>query len=365
MPHHTGSDKPRPAASADRLFFPLAALHALIAVPLWLALRPSLVPAWHGHEMLFGYALAVVAGFLVSRASAAQVRLLFATWVAARLAGACSPGIVSALLGLSFPLALLFAAAPPLLRGARRGENRIAPAVLAVLLVLDAVWWIGAVRGDPLLEQRALFAAIDVLALLILVVGGRALPAAVGGYLERRGIPRADMIRSGYELPLAALMGAGAGADLFGYAHLAGALNIAAALVTLWRARRWRLRYVFRRPELWSLALAYLWLVPALVLKGVAPAAPLAMTVVHGFTVGALGSITVVMMARTAALRARRPLAGFGVIGVAVMLVTLAAVLRLAAIPAAALPEPALWASAGAWMLAFTMLLVRLLWRNV
>jgi uncharacterized protein involved in response to NO len=351
--------------SADRAFFPLAALFAASAIPLWLALRGTvLAPLWHGHEMLFGYALAVVAGFLVTRASRRTIALLVITWVAARVATAADNGLGAAVAGLSFPLVLLATAAPPIWRGAKRGENRIAPVLLAALCVLDALWWAGAVRHDPAPQSRALLATIDLLALLMLVIGGRALPAAVGGYLERKGIPRQDMIRSGgYELPLAALMAVACVADLAGVIALAGAFNVAAALLTVWRARAWQLRYVVRHVQLWSLAVAYLWLIPALLLKGLGPfvAGWPPSQALHAYTVGALGALTIVMMARTAIIRARRPLAPFGDIGAAVLLVSLSAILRLAATPALPWREAVLWLSAGAWMLAFAILLARLL----
>lgn len=353
------------ALSADRAMFPLAALFALAAVPGWLVVRGAslpLPPTWHGHEMLFGYVLAVVAGFLVTRTSVGVITALLSTWLAARLATLAGGGAWAMVAGLSFTAAVIAAAAPPLLRGAKRGENRIAPAILFVLLLIDALWWTGAVWFGATVQQRALLGAIDVFALLMLVVGGRALPAAVGGYLERQGISRVDMIRSGYELPLAGLMAVACVADLAGAHSVAGAFNIAAALVTVWRARVWRLQYTVRHVQLWSLALAYLWLVPALLVKGIAQLMP-AMPVshwLHAFTVGALGSLTLVMMTRTALLRMRKPLAPFGYVGVAVLLVSLSALLRLAAVPSAAIRETWLWLSAGAWMLAFAILVVSL-----
>jgi uncharacterized protein involved in response to NO len=129
------------------------------------------------------------------------------------------------------------------------------------------------------------------------------------------------------------------------------------------RAAFWRLGYAFRQPPLQALALAYLWLIPALVLKGVAQLTstlPI-IHVLHGITVGALGSLTLIMMARTASLRMRKPLGPFMDICVAVLLLGLSTVLRLVAMPSLAARETLLWASAGAWLIAFTILLARLL----
>jgi uncharacterized protein involved in response to NO len=113
---------------------------------------------------------------------------------------------------------------------------------------------------------------------------------------------------------------------------------------------------------LWSLALGYAWLVAGLALKGAAQlwAAPQLGGVLHAITIGALGSLTVAMMARTASLRAHRDLGDFRFAATAVALISIAALLRIAA-EAASIPRPiALWTAAGAWSSAFVLLLVYL-----
>ncbi|MFA7594276.1 MAG: NnrS family protein [Thiohalobacteraceae bacterium] len=359
--------KPKPA-SPDRWLFPLAALFAAATVPLWLVLREGglAYATWHGHELLFGYALAVAAGFLVTRAGPVGTGLLLASWLAARLAAAIPDGLLSVLAGLSFPAMVLALAAPPLWRGAKRWENRIVPLLLTALLALDALWWLGALRLDtplgPELQGRALLATLDLFALLMLIIGGRVLPAAMGGYLERRGIARRDHVRRGYELPLAGLILAAVLLDLAGLGAAAGMFCLAVAAVTLVRVSAWQLHHARGRAELWTLALGYLWLIPALTLKGLAQVGVLASLphALHGLTVGALGTLTLVMMGRTAALRVRRPFGAFRDIIVAALLVGVAAVLRLVAAPALAGRETLLWLAALAWSVAFLILLLRL-----
>lgn len=358
----------RRSPGAERLLFPLAAAFAAAAIPIWLTQRLTtavMAPgAWHAHEMLFGYALAVVAGFLVTRPGGITMWTLVATWLAARLAPTVDAYPVAFIAALSFPAALLAAAVPPLLHGAKRWENRIAPAVIAALLLADIFWWVGALWRDPEWQFRAALVAVDLLALLILIVGGRALPAAVGGYLERQGIARRDPIRRGYELPLAMLMGAACAFDAAGMGAAAGWLGVGAALVTLRRAIRWQLHRTLARPELWTLALGYLWLIAGLLIKGVAQASGALGTTadaLHGLTVGALGTVTLVMMARTALLRARRPLERFADMAVAAVLVSAAALLRLLAPGTAGHYRLVLWLAAASWSVAFLLLLARLL----
>ena len=84
----------------------------------------------------------------------------------------------------------------------------------------------------------------------------------------------------------------------------------------------------------------------------------------HGIGIGALGTLTLVMMARTTALRTRKPFVDFGDIGIAALLLSAAALARIIASVIPAEQSGFLWLAAGAWISAFLLLLVRL-WRTV
>jgi uncharacterized protein involved in response to NO len=350
-----------------RLLFPLAALFALSAVPLWLLSRftsaVTLDAAWHGHEMLFGFAFAVIAGFLSTRPTRTAAWTLAGTWMAARIATATGSGPLALLVGLSFPAAALVVTTPPLFKGAKRWENRILPVIVTALLLVDTAWWSGRVWFGPQVQTAALLVTIDLTALLLLIIGGRALRAAAGGHIERQGLERRDRVQRRYELPLAALVGGAAVLDAFAFGQAAGALCIGAAVLTLLRVIPWQLHRTFTQPALWSLALGYLWLVPGLAVKGIAQFGgymPVS-EMLHGIGIGALGTLTLVMMARTALLRARKPVANLGDIGIAALLVSLAALARLIAAFIPAAQHDLLWLAAIAWACAFLILLVRLL----
>lgn len=367
--HKRRAADPGPGTQAPHfLLFSTAALFAFISVPVWLILGSSerLVPGalWHGHEMVFGFALAVIAGFIATRPAPAGKWFLLAAWAGARFAAALEPGPLVLVVGLVFPGAVLAAALPPLVAGAKRRENLVLPAILVALFVLDFIWWAGAVWSAGQLQMRALIASIDVLALLLLLVGGRALRAAAGGFLERQGDRRRDRMQGRYELPLAMLMGATAAADLLGVHTLAGLLSAGAALATAARMLPWQLHRVVSQPQLWTLALGYAWLVAGLLLKGVTQlsgSTPV-QDMLHGIGIGALGTLTVVMMARTATLRAHQPFTGFRSIGIAALLISMAALLRLGVPLAPVVANSLLWLAAVAWSGAFAILLVRL-WR--
>ena len=90
-----------PFALGFRPFFLAAGLYAVLMMALWLAVLNgklqlgSLSPfVWHGHEMLFGFAVAVIAGFLLTAAqnwtgiqtpSGPALAALFLLWLAGRV----------------------------------------------------------------------------------------------------------------------------------------------------------------------------------------------------------------------------------------------------------------------------------------
>src|SRR5690242_4179974 len=114
-----------------RPFFLLGGLWAMLAMPLWLAvftgattLPSGLAPwIWHAHEMIFGYAMAAIAGFLLTAIpnwtgrpplSGAPLAILAALWLAGRIAVLCSAVLgapFAAAIDLAFPLTFLVIAA--------------------------------------------------------------------------------------------------------------------------------------------------------------------------------------------------------------------------------------------------------------
>jgi uncharacterized protein involved in response to NO len=354
------------ALTPYQLLFPLAALFAVAVLPLWLQFgfgsTAVSAAAWHGHEMLFGYAFAVIAGFLATRKSTAVSWMLFLSWIAARIAvniASCAATIIA---GVSFPLAVLIVTAPPLFAAAKRRENKVLPVLVTALAAADIAWWAGRAWFGVQMQTAALLVAIDLIALLLLLIGGRALRAAVGGHVERQGKSRRDRGQRGYELPLAALLGGAASGDALAADSLAGALCLGAAVLTLLRVAPWQLQCTLSKSSLWPLALGYLWLVPGLLLKGLAQlgGSVVATDMLHGIGIGALGTLTLVMMARTTLLRTRQPILNFSDIGLAALLLSAAAAARLIAPLMPASQQSLLWLAAIAWCCAFLILLARL-----
>lgn len=193
------------AAGFRPMFLALMAAAALL-VPTWAAMfvygasLPSPWPPtlWHGHEMVFGFLGAAIAGFLLTavpnwtgRAGVAGVPLgaLAALWLAARVAIATAgwwpPGLV-AVIDVAFFLLLAALIAASLLRSANR--NAPLPAVLVLLAVCNAAFHWALARHDAVMAGRALQVAIDVVLVLATLIGGRIIPAFSAGALRARGV---------------------------------------------------------------------------------------------------------------------------------------------------------------------------------
>ena len=177
-----------------RPFYLGAGCFALIAMLLWLASYLGvLAPAnamsgltWHKHEMLFGFAPAVMAGFLLTAvrswtgqqtATGVGLAALVLLWVCGRLLVITGPGTVAAVVDSAFLPALGTAIAIPIWRS-RNTRNYKVIAIVAALAALNAVFHLSELGIlAPLFQEVAFRTALDVVALLIAVIGGRVIPA--------------------------------------------------------------------------------------------------------------------------------------------------------------------------------------------
>jgi uncharacterized protein involved in response to NO len=171
--------------AAHRWFFPAALCLALVEIPLWIAAYagwtawPRLASAWHGHEMLFGYALAVVAGFLFARLDGGALALLLGAWLLARVVALVpEPGLLLAAAGSLFPLLLAVRAASLFLAAAKKGSNRIFAPIFGGFLLADLLYRGGGVGLILEGERLGLTLAVDFVTLLLVLMGGRIIPAA-------------------------------------------------------------------------------------------------------------------------------------------------------------------------------------------
>ncbi len=344
---------------AHRPLFALAALYGAAVVPLWSLAYGGLLPGWappanwHGHEMLFGFALAVVGGYLITQATWRSVAIAAAAWLVGRAAGAAGdlPAGLSALAALAYPLCLFALAGLPLLRAAKRWRNLVFAPILGAFVVAELVFQAGAAGLVADGARRGLAMAIAVVALLLFVMGGRVIAAASSGALQRGGAPHRDMAQGRVEAAGVACLATLALASLFHLDRLGALAAGAAGLLALARLWRWRPWLLWRSPEIAFLGLGYGWLAGGLLLLAPASAlgAPGWADAIHGIAIGALGTLAATMMLRVAQQRARQAITLSGIRVAAIALVNGAALARLAAIWWEAARLPLIEIAAGMW----------------
>jgi uncharacterized protein involved in response to NO len=329
-----------------RPFFLLAAILAAAAVPLWLliyqgALEPvsSLPPTvWHGHEMVFGFTVAVIAGFLLTAATnwtgrrtatGAGLGALAGLWIAGRVA-LIVPG-VPAWLAISLdaaflPVLAVVLAVPLLATGNRR--NVVFPIVLTVLGLINLAIHLGSINAIAWDPSRGLRTAIDLILLMIGVLGGRVIPSFTKNALPHAKVspcPKANVLAL---LSLAALAIAEMATD---NVTVTGSVALAAGVINALRMRGWGTFATVRHPILWILHAGYAWLAAGLILRGVAELTGLIPldAGIHALTLGAIGSMIVGMMSRVALGHTGRSIMPAPLIVAAYWLVNAAALLRV------------------------------------
>ena len=357
-----------------RPFFLLGAVLAALAIPLWIAaLQGWALPApvggwlaWHRHELVFGFAGAIIAGFLLTAVqtwtgrpslSGRPLALLVGLWLLGRL----SWWLPSAWPLLLFNLAFLLAVAGVMARllwAVRQRRNYPIVLVLALLAAVDLLNLLGVLLQHDAWQRQGRHAAIWLVAAMMTLIGGRVIP-----FFTQRGLGRLEMVQPWAWLDLALLVGTLllallTGAGLLLQPHWGGAvLLLALGLGHGIRLQRWFDRGLLRVPLLWSLHLAYAWMVLAclgLALWHAGVAVPFSQAL-HALTVGAMAGLILAMLARVSLGHTGRPLELPRGFAVAFVLLNLAALLRVLGVSFAY--QPALWLAALAWGLAFAQFL--------
>lgn len=354
--------------AADKVFFPAAALYAGLTVPAsvhGILSGNPLLPAYasvlgHAHELLFGFALAVAAGFLINRTTTVRLASLFGLWLLARATYLIMPGSIPALTAnAAFAAALAWLAVPQFMKGAKKWRNQaFAPLLLGLCTVL-ALFHAGPLTDMAWLRYLALQEAVLLFALLMLFMGGRIIAPAAAGAIQRAGGHLEARVQPWIEGALLIIMAlAVTAAAVPGARVAAGGFALLAAVLGLVRLLRWRLWAATGRPDLWCLGLGYAWLVGGLALLGTAWTTGLLApgTATHAITVGALGTLTTGVMARVRLNRAKREPARSLTIPLMAGAIAVAALTRLL------LPGDVagLATASGLWTTAYALLLVLL-----
>ena len=362
-----------------RPFFLSASLWAMLAVPFWLMSYVGflVLPAgldetlWHQHEMLFGFAGAAIAGFILTAipnwtgrlpVSGWRLGVLVVLWLGGRLGFLAVTSIgptAAAVLDLSFLTTLAAVIARELISGKNWGNL---PVFVLISFFTLGNWLVHfEISGIAETANLGIRLSAFVLAILVAVIGGRIVPSFTRNWLVRDGAEDLPEPRGHFDtIALAALV-------IFVFAQVivpdqqfTSYLALLAGGLHGFRLVHWKGWAIVAEPLMWVLHLGYAWLVAALILVGLAGLTDIvpATAAIHALTVGAFGTMILAVMTRTSLGHTGRDLAATPGTIVIFVLISIAAILRVGAPFLNDQSLSAMWISGIAWTAAYGLFAV-------
>lgn len=354
-----------------RPFFLLGSIYAIVAIALWVWMFQSGQPAilkvpalwWHVHEMLFGFAMAIVAGFVltavqnwtgINGTKHHRLAIVVTLWLLPRLLF-----WTPAPLWLISSIEALFLALVAFEVGTRvvkaKGWRNLFFVPLFVLAIVANFASYAAIKGMPPFPASAVWQAmLWWFTLLLSVMGSRVIPfftARRFNFEKPQPIVWLDWVAN---LPLAGLFILSFFPMTF--AQLGQPLMVVSGAAHLLRVIRWKPWRTLSEPLVWSLHATYLCIPVSLLLRGLLDNPFASHNMLHLFAIGAIGGVILAMIARVTMGHTGRAIYQGPNMSLAFGAMVLAAIVR--AIGVALFPQYMIAAvnmSAALWILAFAM----------
>jgi len=364
-----------------RVFFPLASLFAGLTILLWLeALMRGSNPSrgllteslWHAHELLFGFTFAVVAGFLLTAARnwtkrntlhGAPLFALALIWLLARVAmlGLLPlPRWGIAALCLAFPLILLLVLGRVILKARSRRNYGILLLLFALLLAeLVVQLEIGGLLQA--VARPALYATLHLMVLLGVVIGGRVIPLFTRNRTgaQVRSLPTLDKLAIGSASMVVILAPLEQALTLTWLKPALAAVALLSGVMQLLRMRHWGLSAALKVPMLAVLHLGAFWIGAGQLLLALSlylPSLPTPLAL-HALSIGAIGTLTVGMIARVSLGHTGREIVASVAMRLAFAAITLSVLARLGGVFMTPAQRPlSWWIAGGLFFLAYLIL---------
>ncbi|MFT6985083.1 MAG: hypothetical protein ACJAT7_000890 [Psychromonas sp.] len=311
---------------AFRPFFLAGAVFSLVSMLVWGLLLsakitlPSLLPAslWHAHEMLFGFAGAIILGFLLTAVQnwtgypglkGKKLAALLFLWLAGRIAMFALP---PPFYWLTFILELSWMPLAALVLGkavihAKQWRNLFFVPLLLLMSILNAVSLYGFLHYDYILSQHAIWSMLFLVFFIIAAMGGRVIP-----FFTSKGTGTEKVQPHNYleYLALAPLLLLAIFIWLPNLSVISAALALLAGVANLIRVLRWKPLITLSVPLLWSLHFSYLLLSLGLVFYSLGLFIPTinATTMIHLAAIAGIGGIILAMISRVSLGHTGRPL---------------------------------------------------------
>ncbi len=340
---------------AFRPLFLLATVYAIVVVPLWVGAWLGFLPFpvmlgtpswWHAHEMIFGFAGAAVGGFALTAVatwtnrppvSGAPLLVLSALWLIARILfslpsqSLLAPAIIA---DLGYGL-LLFALMCREVISVRNERNYKVLLILGLLVASNAVFFVGVTRSASW-SITALHSGLWLIVMLINLIGGRIIPAFTRNWLKRRRadqqplapppmFSRFDLVSSGF------LVGFAISQLASSNTRLTALLGLLTSVLLFIRLARWQGIRGGVEPLVWVLHVAFLWLPVGILLLSFAEVGLIPQSAgIHALTAGAVTTMILAVASRAALGHTGRPLESHRLLTSAYVLITIAAICRVA-----------------------------------
>lgn len=295
-----------------RPFYLLAAAFAAISIPLWMAryfgwigLMQHANLNWHMHEMIFGFAIAVIIGFLFTAGRnwtgmdtprRKHLAALAGLWIAGRVAMLSGVPLLAAVIDIAFlPLAAwpLFV----VLRKSGNKRNMFLVGLLALMTGANAAYHASILGWITLSPMQPVYAAVMVIVVIESVIGGRIIPNFTANAV-RGSNPIIHVRNDQISLALTVLACIAWVAGL--PAPMTAATAVAAACTQLVRLGGWKPHLTLKNPLLWILHVSYAWIPIGFILLALAAVGRVpASAAIHVLAIGAMGGLIIGMITRT------------------------------------------------------------------
>ncbi len=301
-----------------RVFFIAAGIFSVVSIGLWSAIYLFKMPLplesisnsqWHAHEMIYGYAIAVISGFLLAAVKnwtgvqtlyGKPLMLLFSLWFVARILFLFGTTylVAAAIIDSLFLFSLALAIGYPIIKVKQWSQMAILSKIV-LLLIFNVVFYLGAVGILDDGVYWGIYGGIYLAVGLVLTMGRRVVPF----FIERGVGYKVELFNSKIiDISSLVIFILFFIADLFIHNQLLTSwLALGVFIVNAIRLVGWHTKGIWKNSMLWSLYIA-LWficlgflLLAAIPLTGVSK-----YLAIHAFTVGGIGVVTMGMMSRVA-----------------------------------------------------------------
>lgn len=301
-----------------RIFFLAAGIFAILSMAMWFAILQFHVvlpfaslsgSQWHAHEMLYGYSLAVIAGFLltavknwtgVETLTGKSLAFIFGLWALARLLFLLGEHylVIAAGFDILFSVVLIIAVAYPVFK-TRQWNQGIILVILSLLLVFNTIFFLGAFGIVKHGLSLGIYGGLYIIIGLVLFMARRVIPF----FIERGVGYQVKLFNSKWIDSLIIVLWAGffIAEILFSQKFIAALFALSLFIVSAIRLLGWHTRGIWSRSMLWSIYLACWFISLGFLLQAASYFSGVSeFLAIHAFSVGGVGLMTLGMMSRVA-----------------------------------------------------------------